>query len=270
MLISIFFIVLITVYKNLYFLSLIFQTSLIHTVLGELSLISGSIQVSGRLSYAAQEPWLFAGSVKQNITFGQPWDAARYREVVKVCALERDMSQLPYGDRSIVGERGVSLSGGQRARVSLARAVYKDADIYLLDDPLSAVDAHVGRHLFDDCIKGYLRHKAVLLVTHQLQYLTQANQILILNKVIIILCPLIGRLFACQICRTSCLSTRRFNRWEWLDNLFCTSEGQKYYIVVSIHKLDIFPRSCVCRCAFTLIYVQFVYGNNDMSRDSDL
>ncbi|KAF4522899.1 hypothetical protein B566_EDAN012057 [Ephemera danica] len=134
-----------------------------------LSLSSGTIHVSGSLSYAAQEPWLFAGSLRQNITFGQNWNAARYREVIRVCALETDLAQLPYGDRTIVGERGVSLSGGQRARVSLARAVYKEADIYLLDDPLSAVDAHVGRHLFDDCIKGFLKHKAVVLVTHQLQ-----------------------------------------------------------------------------------------------------
>lgn len=152
-------------------------------ILGELELKTGDIQIKGNISYAAQEPWLFTGSVKQNITFGQPWDGVRYKEVVRVCALEPDFAQLPYGDRTIVGERGVSLSGGQRARVNLARAVYKKADIYLLDDPLSAVDAHVGRHLFDDCIIGFLRNKAVLLVTHQLQYLTQANNILILNNV---------------------------------------------------------------------------------------
>lgn len=79
------------------------------------------MQVRGRLSYAAQEPWLFAGNIRQNITFGQPFDPTRYREVIKVCALERDLAQLPYSDRTVVGERGVSLSGGQRARVSLAR-----------------------------------------------------------------------------------------------------------------------------------------------------
>ncbi|XP_059486251.1 probable multidrug resistance-associated protein lethal(2)03659 [Neocloeon triangulifer] len=158
------------------------KTSLIHALLGELSLKSGSLKMNGSVSYAAQEPWLFAGSVKQNIIFGQPWDAKRYKEVVKVCALEKDFIQFPYGDKTVVGERGISLSGGQRARVALARAVYKKADVYLLDDPLSAVDAHVGRHLFDDCIKGYLKKKAVLLVTHQLQYLHEASHIIILKN----------------------------------------------------------------------------------------
>ncbi|XP_059490449.1 probable multidrug resistance-associated protein lethal(2)03659 [Neocloeon triangulifer] len=158
------------------------KTSLIHAILQELPLTSGSLSVSGTVSYAAQEPWLFAGSVRQNIIFGQAWDPKRYKTVVRVCALEKDFSQLPYGDETVVGERGVSLSGGQRARVSLARAVYKEADIYLLDDPLSAVDTHVGRHLFDDCITGFLKSKAVLLITHQLQYLTHADQILILNN----------------------------------------------------------------------------------------
>ncbi|CAB3379679.1 Hypothetical predicted protein [Cloeon dipterum] len=158
------------------------KTSLIHAILEELPLKSGSLTVSGSISFAGQEPWLFAGSVRQNIIFGQPWDLKRYRNVIRVCALEKDFTQLPYGDETIVGERGISLSGGQRARVSLARAVYKEADIYLLDDPLSAVDAHVGRHLFDDCITGFLKDKAVLLVTHQLQFLTHASQILILNN----------------------------------------------------------------------------------------
>lgn len=158
------------------------KSSFLHVILKELPLLEGSLDVYGEVSYASQEPWLFAGSVRQNILFGQPMDKIRYRTVVRKCALERDFSLLPYGDKTIVGERGVSLSGGQRARINLARAVYKDADIYLLDDPLSAVDAHVGKELFENCIAGYLRNKIVILITHQLQYLKEVDHIVILEN----------------------------------------------------------------------------------------
>ncbi|ENN78464.1 hypothetical protein YQE_05102, partial [Dendroctonus ponderosae] len=153
------------------------KTTLLHAILGELVPLSGTVQVTGKVSYASQEPWLFVGSVRQNITFGQNYDARKYHEVVRVCQLQRDFSLFPYGDRTVVGERGVSLSGGQRARINLARAVYKDADIYLLDDPLSAVDAHVGKQMFEECITGYLKNKCVILVTHQLQYLKNVQKI---------------------------------------------------------------------------------------------
>ncbi|EDV94900.1 probable multidrug resistance-associated protein lethal(2)03659 [Drosophila grimshawi] len=158
------------------------KSSLIQTILGELPPESGTVRVNGSLSYASQEPWLFTGTVRQNILFGLPLDRSRYRQVVKKCALERDFELLPYGDKTIVGERGASLSGGQKARISLARAVYRKADIYLLDDPLSAVDTHVGRHLFDQCMRGFLREDIVVLVTHQLQFLEQADMIVILDK----------------------------------------------------------------------------------------
>ncbi|KAJ8960745.1 hypothetical protein NQ318_020038 [Aromia moschata] len=158
------------------------KTCLLNLILGELPLFSGRLEARGVLSFASQEPWLFAGSIRQNILFGREFELERYREVVKVCALTRDFLILPYGDRSIVGERGISLSGGQRARVNLARAVYKRADIYLLDDPLSAVDIHVGQQLFDNCIRTYLKDKVVILVTHQLQYLKRADQIIMLEN----------------------------------------------------------------------------------------
>ncbi|CAB3248424.1 unnamed protein product [Arctia plantaginis] len=158
------------------------KSSLLHVLLRELPLISGSLHVGGTVSYASQEPWLFAGSVRQNILFGQAMDRPRYNTVVRRCALDRDFTLFPHGDKTIVGERGVSLSGGQRARISLARAVYKRADIYLLDDPLSAVDAHVGRHLFESCLVGYLRNTTRILVTHQLQFLRDVDQIVILKN----------------------------------------------------------------------------------------
>ncbi|KAF0720220.1 putative multidrug resistance-associated protein lethal(2)03659 isoform X2, partial [Aphis craccivora] len=157
-------------------------SSLIQAILRELPLCEGSISVSGTISYASQEPWLFNGSIQQNILFGSPMDHNRYKEVVKVCALKTDFKQLPYGDRSLVGERGVSLSGGQRARVNLARAIYKEADIYLLDDPLSAVDTHVGKHLFEKCIKDYLKEKTCILITHQIQYLSSVDQIVLMEN----------------------------------------------------------------------------------------
>lgn len=158
------------------------KTSLLHAILKELPLTEGKIHVNGTISYASQEPWLFAGSIRQNILFGLPMDKNKYQQVINCCALQRDLSLFPYGDKTIVGEKGVSLSGGQRARINLARAVYKDADVYLLDDPLSAVDTNVGRQLFDNCINGYLKDKTVILITHQLQYLKEAEQIIILNN----------------------------------------------------------------------------------------
>ncbi|XP_018565518.1 probable multidrug resistance-associated protein lethal(2)03659 isoform X2 [Anoplophora glabripennis] len=157
------------------------KTTLLHAILKELPPVEGTVRVDGSLSYASQEPWLFGGSVRQNIVFGQAFDPKKYEEVVRACALERDFTLLPYGDQTLVGDRGAMLSGGQRARINLARAVYKEADIYLLDDPLSAVDTHVGRQLFDDCICGYLKGKCVVLVTHQLQYLQDVETIYLID-----------------------------------------------------------------------------------------
>lgn len=155
--------------------------SIVQVILGELPVISGNVEINGVISYASQEPWLFSASIRQNILFGLPYDKERYKIVVKKCALERDFTLFPYGDRTIVGERGASLSGGQKARISLARAVYRKADIYLLEDPLSAVDSHVGKHLFEQCIRDFLKGKIVILITHQLQYLQQADQIVIVE-----------------------------------------------------------------------------------------
>ncbi|XP_022228038.2 LOW QUALITY PROTEIN: probable multidrug resistance-associated protein lethal(2)03659 [Drosophila obscura] len=157
------------------------KSSLIQAILGELPPESGGVKLQGRVSYASQEPWLFNASLRDNILFGLPMDKHRYRRVVQKCALERDF-ELLQGDQTMVGERGASLSGGQRARISLARAVYRRADIYLLDDPLSAVDTHVGRHLFEECMRGFLKHQLVILVTHQLQFLEQADLIVIMDK----------------------------------------------------------------------------------------
>ncbi|XP_057653041.1 uncharacterized protein LOC130891946 [Diorhabda carinulata] len=157
------------------------KSSLLQLLIGELAALSGGIEIGGEISYSAQQPWLFQSSVRNNILFGSHYDKNLYKRVVEVCALRNDFDQLPHGDRTIVGEKGVSLSGGQRARINLARAVYRKADIYLLDDPLSAVDTHVGKHLFDECVCEFLKGKTRILVTHQLQYLKKADMIIVLN-----------------------------------------------------------------------------------------
>ncbi|XP_068628827.1 ATP-binding cassette sub-family C member 4-like [Battus philenor] len=158
------------------------KSSLMQVLLKEFPISNGNFTVDGRLSYACQESWLFPATVRENILFGLPYDALKYKEVCKICCLLPDFKQFPYGDQSLVGERGVSLSGGQKARINLARAVYREADIYLLDDPLSAVDANVGRQLFDQCINGYLRGRTRILVTHQIHFLKAADYIVVLNE----------------------------------------------------------------------------------------
>lgn len=157
------------------------KSTVLNMIIGELGILEGTIHINGNLSYAAQEPWLFEGSIRQNIVFVEEFDEKRYYEVIKVCALDRDISMFPYGDLTIVGERGVCLSGGQKARINLARAVYKHADIYLLDDPLSAVDTHVGKHIFEQCLRDYLSDKIVFLVTHQLKVLKDVEHVVVMN-----------------------------------------------------------------------------------------
>lgn len=158
------------------------KSSIIQAILGELPIENGEMQVNGVISYASQEPWLFSGSIRQNILFGEALDKDRYNSVIEACALARDVELWPNGDNTAVGERGINLSGGQKARINLARAVYRRAEIYLLDDPLSAVDSHVGRHLFEKCIGKFLEDKIVVLVTHQLQYLSAVDRIVVLEQ----------------------------------------------------------------------------------------
>ncbi|KAG0357497.1 hypothetical protein BGZ54_000320, partial [Gamsiella multidivaricata] len=163
------------------------KSSLCMALLQEMTLVSGSMDlVHSRhpitMSYSAQSPWIFAGTIKSNILFGSQFNQERYSKVIKACELTRDLSLLPQGDETIIGEKGVTLSGGQRARVSLARAAYRESDIYILDDPLSAVDPKVGRALFDNCINGLLKAKARVLVTHQLQYIKDCENVIVLER----------------------------------------------------------------------------------------
>ncbi|KAH9517193.1 Multidrug resistance-associated protein 4, variant 2 [Dermatophagoides farinae] len=158
------------------------KSTILLSILGEYRLKSGTIDTSGSLIYASQESWIFSGTIRENILFGRDFDSKRYCKVIKVAALESDLDQMPARDQTIVEDRGTSLSGGQRARISLARALYTDSDCILLDDPLSAVDTAVAKHIFEKCIKKYLKNKVVILVTHQLQFIKQADQIVVLKN----------------------------------------------------------------------------------------
>ena len=158
------------------------KSSLLTAILRELPLRKGTLSIHGKVAYVPQIPWVFSGTVRENILFGLPFHKERFQRVVHVCGLVKDLSDFARGDLTEIGQRGVSLSGGQKARVGLARAVYSNADIYLLDDPLSAVDTRVGRKLFDSCLLGELSGRIRLLVTHQLQYLKNVNRIAVIEK----------------------------------------------------------------------------------------
>uniref|UniRef100_A0A673CCE7 ABC-type glutathione-S-conjugate transporter n=1 Tax=Sphaeramia orbicularis TaxID=375764 RepID=A0A673CCE7_9TELE len=158
------------------------KSSLLSAMLGETEKRSGSVTVKGSVAYVPQQAWIQNATVQDNIIFGREKLKTWYNRVLEACALLPDLDILPAGDSTEIGEKGLNLSGGQKQRVSLARAVYRKADVYLLDDPLSAVDAHVGQHIFDKVIgpKGVLRDKTRILVTHGMSFLPQADLILVL------------------------------------------------------------------------------------------
>ena len=155
------------------------KSSFMQALLGDLHRKSGSVTVRGKIAYVAQQPWVMNASVKQNIIFGHRYDEGFYKRTLDACAMTEDLSILPDGDETEVGEKGISLSGGQKARLSLARAVYSRADVLLLDDPLSAVDQHVGRHLIDKVLgpKGLLATKTRILATNAITVLSAADSI---------------------------------------------------------------------------------------------
>ncbi|TPX78607.1 chitosanase [Chytriomyces confervae] len=154
------------------------KSSLLNALIGEMRKISGTVEFAGSVSYACQTAWIQNASVRENITFGTPYEEDRYVRAIHDAALLPDLKILNDGDQTSIGERGINLSGGQKQRINLARLMYSKSDIVLMDDPLSAVDAHVGRHLFDNCIQGSLKSRTRLLVTHQLHYLPECDYIL--------------------------------------------------------------------------------------------
>lgn len=160
------------------------KTSLVSALLGEMQKSSGSVNVDGRIAYVSQQAWIQNATLQDNVTFGKPFNTEFYNKVIDACALRADLAMLPGGDQTEIGEKGINLSGGQKQRISLARAVYSQADIYLLDDPLSAVDSHVGKHIFDNVIgeNGMLKGKTKLLVTHAVIYLPKVYEIYVMDN----------------------------------------------------------------------------------------
>jgi ABC-type transport system involved in cytochrome bd biosynthesis fused ATPase/permease subunit len=155
------------------------KSSLVAALLGDINCTSGEVRLSGSVAYVPQEPWIQHATIRDNILFGQQMDENFYRTVIDACELREDLDALPNGDATEIGERGINLSGGQKQRIALARAIYRQADIYLLDDPLSAVDYQVGRRIFDQAIgpNGLLRGKARILVTHDIHAVEAATEV---------------------------------------------------------------------------------------------
>ena len=159
------------------------KSSFLSALLGEMHQVSGESQLYGSVAYVPQQAWIQNATVRSNILFGKEFKIDKYNKVVHSCALEPDFQLLSGGDLTEIGEKGINLSGGQKQRISLARAVYNDADVYLLDDPLSAVDSHVGKHIFDKAIgpRGLLKNKTRILVTHKIAVLPHVDEIVVLK-----------------------------------------------------------------------------------------
>ncbi|XP_024973201.1 ABC transporter C family member 8-like isoform X4 [Cynara cardunculus var. scolymus] len=157
------------------------KSSMLYAILGEISKTSGTVDVFGSIAYVSQTSWIQSGTIQDNILYGKPMDRTKYERAIKACALDKDIEAFNHGDLTEIGQRGLNVSGGQKQRIQLARAVYNDADIYLLDDPFSAVDAHTAATLFNDCVMNCLERKTVVLVTHQVEFLSAVDNILVMQ-----------------------------------------------------------------------------------------
>uniref|UniRef100_A0A9J7XR66 ATP-binding cassette sub-family C member 5 n=1 Tax=Cyprinus carpio carpio TaxID=630221 RepID=A0A9J7XR66_CYPCA len=157
------------------------KSSLLSALLGQMTLLGGSVAVNGDFAYVAQQAWILNDSLRENILFGKKYIEEKYNAVLEACCLFPDIIELPYGDMTEIGERGANLSGGQRQRVSLARALYSERPVLLLDDPLSAVDTRVGSHLFHSAIRHTAKSRTVIFVTHQLQYLPECDEVVLMK-----------------------------------------------------------------------------------------
>ncbi|XP_024869920.1 multidrug resistance-associated protein 1 isoform X5 [Temnothorax curvispinosus] len=159
------------------------KSSLLSALLGEMDKLNGKVNTKGSIAYVSQQAWIQNATLQDNVLFGKALNKSVYNRVIEACALTPDFKMLPAGDQTEIGEKGINLSGGQKQRVALARAVYNDSENYFLDDPLSAVDSHVGKHIFEKVIgpNGLLRKKTRILVTHSITYLPEVDNIIVLK-----------------------------------------------------------------------------------------
>jgi ATP-binding cassette subfamily C (CFTR/MRP) protein 4 len=158
------------------------KSVLVMTLLKQYEITTGALLIEGRISYVSQESWLFPSTIRENILFGQRYNVQRYQEVLEVCALCHDFNSFEFGDATVVADRGINLSKGQKARISLARAIYRESDIYLLDDCLSSLDPLVADFIFKNCIKKFLADKLIMLVTHNENFISQADNVINMNQ----------------------------------------------------------------------------------------
>lgn len=158
------------------------KSSLLSALAGDMRLTDGTVRLSTTRSFCPQYAWVQNTSVRNNILFGKEYDETWYNEVIDACALTPDFKILPNGDLTEIGERGITVSGGQKQRMNIARAIYSNAELVLMDDPLSAVDAHVGRHIMDKAICGLLKGRCRILATHQVHVLGRCHRIIVMDE----------------------------------------------------------------------------------------
>jgi ATP-binding cassette subfamily C (CFTR/MRP) protein 4 len=157
------------------------KSSIINAVLGEMNNESSRVAINGSIAYASQAPWILNDTVKNNIVFGETLDDQRYMKAIHYSRLETDLDLFTHGDATVIGERGSTLSGGQRARISLARALYREADIYIFDDIFSALDAHVSAFIFQETLVKHLKGRTIILATHLVNYLNLVDRVFLID-----------------------------------------------------------------------------------------
>ena len=163
------------------------KTCLLNAIINNLEVLNkeyleGNIKISGTISFVSQNAWILNDTIEQNILFFKEMEREKYNKIIRICQLEQDLLIFPLGDQTEIGEKGVNLSGGQKARLAIARAIYNDSEIYIFDDPLSALDAYVGMNLFNEVFNNYLKEKTVIISTHALQYVSFFDKVFYMHQ----------------------------------------------------------------------------------------